>query len=631
MSLLRPLKFFSVSIGDLPSPGFIQSAEMEAKLAKVLHSGRRLAVDLKRKKAMKHAACLMGTSRTAVPHLSGLKSSVNLGKRKKPDVCKTKCKSCRIAFQRSSLRYANFMKSGLPNHLMFYHNGEWACHPSDIVALVKKDLEHKKPYVDVNLNGHHLLIDFLHMVQFDMKTGLEQDIAWIDEAGCCFFPEFYADDGEQHECRQPAVQGDGSSLILGSDGRHEIKLQIDIELHGHSDSMLVEYCGESNPLDKRMKIDEQPGHNYFSREVEDSCDRVSDAKVRKDSGEDEQLNRKLDEEIEHMHGALESNSVKEMFLRGMNFVRNADVMEIRCISGFLLQGRLEIFLKQAEVTKKYRGFANVKYAWLAASKESLPSIMTYGLGYHGLWKVKSTYGIGLHLTAENCADTSSNYCDVDENGLLHMVLCRVILGNMELIHPGSKQFQPSCESYDSGVDDLQNPKHYIVWSMNINTHIYPEYVVSFKVSSDREGCLVGNDGKLGVAKCCENLQGHLNMVASPVDVGSDFQSNLSFDGSKERFTSLNSSFLRIPKSPWMPFPMLFSAISEKVPSNDMNQVHMYYKHFREKTLSREGFVKKLRQIIGDNLLRSTLTELQGKMLASGSERVMKMAGEDVET
>lgn len=68
-----------------------------------------------------------------------------------------------------------------------------------------------------------------------------------------------------------------------------------------------------------------------------------------------------------------------------------------------------------------------------------------------------------------------------------MVFCRVIMGNMEYLCPGSRQFRPSNNDYDSGVDDLQSPKCFIVWNMNMNTHIYPEFVVSFKVSSDAEG------------------------------------------------------------------------------------------------------------------------------------------------
>ncbi|GMH09434.1 hypothetical protein Nepgr_011275 [Nepenthes gracilis] len=66
----------------------------------------------------------------------------------------------------------------------------------------------------------------------------------------------------------------------------------------------------------------------------------------------------------------------------------------------------------------------------------------------------------------------------------------------------------------------------------------------------------------------------------------------------------------------MPFPTLFSAISREVPPCDMKQVHMHYEQFRAKRLSRGDFVKKLRQIVGDTLLRSTLTELQCKVLFS---------------
>lgn len=84
---------------------------------------------------------------------------------------------------------------------------------------------------------------------------------------------------------------------------------------------------------------------------------------------------------------------------------------------------------------------------------------------------------------------SARYCDVDENCVQHMVFCRVIMGNMEVIPPGSKQRYPSSNDFDSGVDDLQQPRHYIIWNMNMNTHIYPEFVVSFKVSSHAEGDL----------------------------------------------------------------------------------------------------------------------------------------------
>lgn len=82
---------------------------------------------------------------------------------------------------------------------------------------------------------------------------------------------------------------------------------------------------------------------------------------------------------------------------------------------------------------------------------------------------------------------SASHCDVDENGERHMFFCRVIMGNMEAVCPGTKQYRPSCKNYDSGVDDLENPRFYIIWTMNMNTHIYPEFVVRFKISSKAEG------------------------------------------------------------------------------------------------------------------------------------------------
>lgn len=61
------------------------------------------------------------------------------------------------------------------------------------------------------------------------------------------------------------------------------------------------------------------------------------------------------------------------------------------------------------------------------------------------------------------------------------MLCRVIMGNVEVVLPGSKQYQPSNESFDNGVDDLQNPQNYIIWDANVHKHIYAEYVVIVKV------------------------------------------------------------------------------------------------------------------------------------------------------
>lgn len=72
--------------------------------------------------------------------------------------------------------------------------------------------------------------------------------------------------------------------------------------------------------------------------------------------------------------------------------------------------------------------------------------------------------------------------DPDHAGEGHVVLCRVIVGNPEQVDVGSPRCHPSGDEFDSGVDDLEKPSWYIVWGTRMNTHILPEFVVSFKTS-----------------------------------------------------------------------------------------------------------------------------------------------------
>ncbi|TKY54310.1 Inactive poly of ADP-ribose polymerase RCD1 [Spatholobus suberectus] len=200
---------------------------------------------------------------------------------------------------------------------------------------------------------------------------------------------------------------------------------------------------------------------------------------------------------------------------------------------------------------------------------------------------------------------SVRYCDVDENGVRHLVLCRVIMGNMEILRPGTGQSHPSCCEYDNGVDDIQCPRYYVVWQMNMNTHIYPEFVVGFKVSSDAEGHFCGSEDKnvYGVNAVCHSPHVMLHSESSAVDNGK---------------APMVASPAKVPKSPWMLFPVLFAAIGNQVPPKDMNLIKTHYEKFRSKQISRDDFVKMLRLIVGDSLLRATITNLQlKKVLAFG--------------
>lgn len=68
-----------------------------------------------------------------------------------------------------------------------------------------------------------------------------------------------------------------------------------------------------------------------------------------------------------------------------------------------------------------------------------------------------------------------------------MLLCRVVLGNVETINLGSEQFCPSSEQFDTAVDSISDPRVHVIWGMNATTHIYPVCVVSFKLTPKPEG------------------------------------------------------------------------------------------------------------------------------------------------
>ncbi|KAK7309645.1 hypothetical protein RJT34_06543 [Clitoria ternatea] len=549
---------------------------MKANSAKVLD---RVALNLKRKRATKHAAHVSGKRKKS----GGDRKEIHAGPR-------IGCSLIR--------RFSNYKKSGRPERLMFYKNGEWLDFPKNIVDFVKKDLEVKKAAVEVELNGYHLVFDFLHMYQVDMKTGLEQPIAWIDEAQHCFFPEVYAaSDEEPHNfCSQESGKSPDSCES------NEIKLHLEIQINGVDQSKLSEFSGESNAVVKSIEIGTKQNCCQFDVDIEDSI-------YKKDCGNGEAIPKDigLDAYTESLYGKLDSDSVQKMFLKGMGSFGSidSDKIEINCCSEVSTQARWELFQKQAEITKRFRGDANIRYAWLASSKEELSTMMEYGLGHCGLSTSKCIYGAGVHLAAITCPEASARYSDIDENGVRHLVLCRVIMGNMEILHPGTSQFHPSSCEYDNGVDDIQHPRYYVVWNMNMNTHIYPEFVVKFKVSSD-EGLFCGRKSKNNVSDVnmgCHGPHGQLHSDSS-VDNG--------------KAASMVASTPKVPTSPWMPFPVLFAAIRNKVPPKDMDLINAHYEQFMSKQISRDDFVKMLRLIVGDALLKVTISKLPFKIPANGA-------------
>ncbi|XP_052172846.1 inactive poly [ADP-ribose] polymerase RCD1-like isoform X2 [Diospyros lotus] len=480
----------------------------ESGWVNVLDNSGRIVVDSRRKRAAMQAANIIA-ARHKVLSLKHKHNSLfpKLGKRKRSSGCKS---MCWVHMRKSLLtNYSNFTRSGPPKLLLFYQNGDWNNFPQEIIELVKESFQMKKAAIEVQSNGRHLMLDMLYMIQVDLKTGSQKPIAWIDEAGGCFFPQLYSTTND--ECNQFGVQN------VEPNETREIKLHLQIEVDGANAYNLEECVESSKDSAKRIKIHQKLRENDEELGVKASYNQKSDAKIEEEVEEVQQNDENLFTKFENNCEAVDLDSVRNMFLEGMKSLA-VSILEIRRCSDNMKKARWEIFQKQVEVTRKYRGDPNVQYAWLASTKDALPGIMAYGLT-NCETKIKGRYGIGIHLTSLNCVFTSANSCDVDENGVQYMIFCRVILGNMELVQPGSSQFHPSSENFDSGVNDLQNPSHYVVWNMNMNTHICPEYVISFKMSHAAKEALVGKESQLNVpgATACRGHQGQVQVDPSTVE------------------------------------------------------------------------------------------------------------------
>ncbi|GLT61313.1 hypothetical protein SLA2020_340320 [Shorea laevis] len=255
---------------------------MEAKWAKVIDDRQRIVVNLNRKRAAQCTANIVGASQPVLSQRSSLNSSFNkLGKRKRSGPCKINNGSC---LKRSLLKnYMNFSKSGLPQRFLYYQNGQWIDYPQEILELVRRQFQLKNAAVEVELNGCHLLLDILYMIQLELKTGLQKHIAWIDEADRCFFPEFLPCVNEMHECCQSKLEVDSTAVLPEPNGIHEIKLQLEIGITGANSSKLEECVEESNIHAKRTKLELKS----FSKDLEirNNDHQMSDAKMRELVGE----------------------------------------------------------------------------------------------------------------------------------------------------------------------------------------------------------------------------------------------------------------------------------------------------------------------------------------------------------
>ncbi|KAJ8499739.1 hypothetical protein OPV22_010291 [Ensete ventricosum] len=389
----------------------------------------------------------------------------------------------------------------LPSRVLSFEDGEWKDFAENIISLVQEDFRLKKAITEAYFKNQHFLLDFIHMVYIDLKTGLQKPIAWIDVDGKCFFPEVCP---ENYGLSRYHHYGKGKQVHMFCDpnGTHELDAHLEIS--------------------------------------------VSAAESSSSGSDDEKVGKK------RRLGLLvicESVLCRTCYFRVW----------------------ASLFQEQATITQKIRGNANVRYAWLSSSKDAVEEVMSKGILRKPIQK--PAFGNGIHLAPANCSNICASYSDIDENGVVHMMLCRVIMGNMELIRMGSMQHQPSHENFDSGVDDLQSPNHYIIWDLKMHTHIYAEYVVTLNLPTNAKEGLIREASISNVSALTNSYSPH-----------SLFQDKC------------------------QPSPVVGN--QSPVPTEDMDLVNTHYEDFKKMKISRIDLIKKLRQIVGDKLLVSTIMRLQ---------------------
>ncbi|GMJ09713.1 similar to RCD one 2 [Hibiscus trionum] len=221
------------------------------------------------------------------------------------------------------------------------------------------------------------------------------------------------------------------------------------------------------------------------------------------------------------------------------------------------------------VADKCGGDANVGYAWYGASGDEISEIVTHGFS----WRIKSaavTHNISLspakHLLDSVLSST------VDENGLRHLLLCRVILGKQEVVTgDSSHQFHPSSPEFDSGVDDISAPTKYMVWNCRLNFSILPCYIVSFEAPY------------------------------------------------------LSESKIIKPISSWITFPTLISILSRFLDQSRMASLKKQYTDFKEKRITRPQMIQRVKQIAGNQGLSAILKMYTDKDLQVSSSSSRRRA------
>ncbi|KAH9611757.1 hypothetical protein KSS87_009021, partial [Heliosperma pusillum] len=225
---------------------------------------------------------------------------------------------------------------------------------------------------------------------------------------------------------------------------------------------------------------------------------------------------------------------------------------------------------------KYGDDNSMKFAWYGTSKEDVARIMSRGFGINDIPNpnYNCVFGDGIRFFPIKSLNQSLNSCVIQDNGLMHVVLCRVLLEREDIVsdcNPNKSRINPDDSNYDvkkdNDEDEVVSPTTYVIRSTRMNTHILPEYVISFKTP-----------------------------LPKPY-LKSTLSKSTPYDSSTAR-----RSTLKKPKSPWMTISTLILALAKLLPPKKLSLINKLHGDLTAKKISRHDFIQNLKSLVGVNLL-----------------------------
>nr|GEX01916.1 probable inactive poly [ADP-ribose] polymerase SRO5 [Tanacetum cinerariifolium] len=219
-------------------------------------------------------------------------------------------------------------------------------------------------------------------------------------------------------------------------------------------------------------------------------------------------------------------------------------------------------VSQAKVSS-FQIYAKAVGAKNGGEAKEIDRIVGFGFGYGDVGNCEG-FGNAVVLNADHSPFESVESAIVDDDGVKHILLCRVLLGKTEVVNRFSTQCHPSSEEFDSGVDNEVSPKKYIIWSSQMNTHILPEFVISFKTQR----------------------------IANRPEV--------------------NGVRLEKPVSPWIPIPDLIAKLSKMLPPKSIKEIREYRHSYIQRKITRLDMIRGIKGIAGDRMLLMVLKDFTEK-------------------